>query len=165
MAKIKKSEVWADGGIPKLFVGRYDSKVYCGGRICISSEWRAKLNGDSLVAARDVTKPNAVSLIPESLYEKELVAMQDKDYPEEQRASLLAAKRHRLDVRSRVKLSDEFLRLVGGGGQVTHIGCIRKIRIFPYIEQSVADEDTHAGGVTKSARDVRCFAYAGCRVL
>ena len=150
MAKIKKNEIWPDGGIPKLFVGRYDSKVYCGGRICISSEWRAKLNGDSLVAARDVTKPNAVSLMPESLYEKELVAMQDKDYPEEERAALLAAKRLRLDVRSRVKLPDELLRLVGGGGRVTLWGCIRKIRVCPYIEPPVIDEDALAAALEEA---------------
>ena len=86
MRKYKNNDIWADGGIPKLFVGRYDSKVYYGGRICISAEWRAKLDGDRVVALRDLAEPNAICLMPESLYEKELAAMQDKDYPEEERA-------------------------------------------------------------------------------
>ena len=148
MAQIKKNEIWADGGIPKLFVGSYNSKVYYGGRICISAEWRERLNGDRLVAARDVTRPNAVSLMPESLYEKELVAMQDKDYPEEQRTAMLAAKRLRLDVRSRVKLPDELLRLVGGNGRVRLLGCISEIRVCPYIELSFVDENALAATLT-----------------
>lgn len=150
MAKGKMNDSRGDDCIPQLFIGRFDSKVYYGGRICISSEWRAKLNGDSLVAARDVTKPNAVSLMPESLYEKELVAMQDKDYSEEERAALLAAKRLHIDVRSRIKLPDELLRLVGGGGRVALWGCIRKIRVCPYIEPPVIDEDALAAALEEA---------------
>ena len=147
MAKDKKNEVGADGGIPKLFVGRYDSKVYYDGRICISAEWRAKGDGDRVVALRDLAEPNAICLMPESLYEKELTAMQDKDYPEEQRGALLAAKRLRLDVRSRVKLPDELLRLVGGSGRVTLLGCISQIRVCPFIALPIVDEDALAAAL------------------
>ena len=147
MAKGKKNDSRADGYMPQLFIGRFDSKVYYGGRICIPAEWRLRLGGDIVVALRDVAEPNAVCLLPESEYEMELAAMQDKDCPEEQRAALLAAKRLRLDVRSRVKLPDEFLRLVGGGGRVTLWGCIRKIRVIQFIKPSVADEDALAAAL------------------
>ena len=76
--------------------------------------------------------------------------MQDKDYPEEERAALLAAKRLRLDVRSRVKLPDELLRLVGGGGRVTLIGCIGEICVIPFIKPIVTDEDALAAALAEA---------------
>ena len=150
MAKLKKSDSRADDCIPQLFIGRFDSKVYYGGRICMPAEWRLRLGGDRVIALRDVAEPNAICLMPESEYEMELTAMKTKDYPEEQRASLLAAKRLCLDVRSRIKLPDELLRLVGGGGRVTLWGCIRKIRVCPYIEPPVVDEDALAAALEEA---------------
>lgn len=150
MAKGKKNDSRADDYIPQLFIGRFDSKVYYGGRICIPAEWRLRLGADIVVALRDVAEPNSVCLLPESEYEMELAVMQDKDYPEEQRTALLGAKHLRLDVRSRVKLPDEFLRLVGGGGRVTLWGCIRKIRVCPYIEPPVVDEDALAAALEEA---------------
>lgn len=87
MAKGKKNDSLADDCIPQLFIGRFDSEVYYGGRICIPTEWRFRIDGDRVVALRDVAEQNAFCLMPESEYEMELTAMQDKEYPEEQRAA------------------------------------------------------------------------------
>lgn len=155
MAKGKKNAGRADDCIPQLFIGRFDSKVYYskvyyGGRICIPTEWRFRIDGDRVVALRNVAEQNAFCLMPESEYEMELTAMQDKECPEEQRAAILAAKRLCLDVRSRIKLPDELLRLVGGGGRVTLWGCIRKIRVCPYIEPPVVDGDALAAALEEA---------------
>lgn len=127
--------------MPQLFVGRYDSKVYHGGRICIPAEWRSRLDGDRVVAMRDIAEPNAICLVPESLYEMELADMKGEDYSVEQQNALLIAKHLRLDVRGRIKLPKELLEMFGGNARVTLVGCVRTIRIYPYQEQPGVDEE------------------------
>ncbi len=132
----------ADNCEPQLFIGRHDSKVYHGGKICIPAEWRSRLDGDRVVAMRDIAEPNAICLMPESLYEMELTTMQDEDYSVGQRNALLIAKQLRLDVRGRIKLPKELLEMFGGNTRVTLVGCVRTIRIYPYQEQPGVDEET-----------------------
>lgn len=128
-----------------LFLGLFECNVSRAGIIHIPDEWRNELGDNHLFAMRDVAGRNAVCLVVKYLYEKELVASQDENYPANQRAILQDAKPIRVDEHNRIKLPREIMDLMSGCRRVVLVGQIGTISVRPGNDLFLLESDELSG--------------------